>query len=49
MKIEIYIIKEMLNNMINNYIDFFILEDLKEIKYSLNIGWGIGNINIYVE
>lgn len=49
MKIEIHTTKEMLNNMTNNYTDFFISEDLKEIKYSLNIGWGIGNTNIHAE
>ncbi|MCC0639514.1 MULTISPECIES: hypothetical protein [unclassified Clostridioides] len=49
MKIEIHTTKEMLNNMTKDYTEFFISEDLKEIKYSLNIGWGIGNTNIHAE
>ncbi|MGX9755587.1 hypothetical protein ACWYRQ_04895 [Clostridioides difficile] len=49
MKIEIHTTKEILNNMTKDYTEFFISEDLKEIKYSLNIGWGIGNTNIHAE
>jgi predicted transcriptional regulator len=49
MKIEIHTTKDTLYKLTNGYRDFFIDDVLNNIRYNINIGWGIGNTKTHSE